>query len=611
MHEASVARRIFLSSWLIVQLSKSVLAAVLPLFVDEAFYWQESQHLAFVYSDLPGCTAWLVRLGVLLGGNNVLAIRAPFLILTAWLPWCLVRMTARYLGPTAGWMAGTVTTLVPLSATLGLLALPDVPLAVATVVCLDAVTKAFARITPAVQWQLAAGLVLGAFAHYRFIAVVGAGCLALVMQAPGRRMLCQPRIWIALLVGLLAWLPILIWNAFHHQAGLRFQFVERHPWHFQPQGFLFVLIQTCLLTPMFAFFCCQSLLTAWRGDRPPLPVQWRYWTLCGALSTAGFFLLGFFADQQRVSFHWPLPGYFAWFAAAPVIIRRATRWQRRIVWGGLAGASLAIFIGYAVIAVPAWRERLSGTRLYPENFSGWDELASAIQPLVRARPQQTIVVDQFKLGAELGFRLRRADIAVLPSFVNARHGRSEQLRAWGLLDTPSRPRPDLLILAPSEMPFRLVLDRYHFICQMLGPLPPPQTVMTPHGDQRFLLFRLAPTPPAGPCTTPVMAWIDTPLANTAVEKTLIVRGWAFKDGVGVSQVRVFIDGRFFGFAQYGAYRAIRSVWPQSTDPNHPYVGFTLQLPVASIPKGRHWLNLRVIASDGSGEDGWFVPWIKQ
>ena len=43
---------------------KAAVAARLPLFVDEAFYWQEGRHLAAAYSDLPGMTAWLARLGV-------------------------------------------------------------------------------------------------------------------------------------------------------------------------------------------------------------------------------------------------------------------------------------------------------------------------------------------------------------------------------------------------------------------------------------------------------------------------------------------------------------------------------------------------------------------
>ena len=37
--------------------------------------------------------------------------------------------------------------------------------------------------------------------------------------------------------------------------------------------------------------------------------------LLGGVSTLGIFVLGFFTDEERVSFHWPLPGYLALLVA--------------------------------------------------------------------------------------------------------------------------------------------------------------------------------------------------------------------------------------------------------------------------------------------------------
>ena len=73
----------FLTAWSVLLVAKLLVAWQLPLFVDEAFYWQEGQHLAPAYSDLPGLTAWLTRLGVTVGGHHVLALRMPFLLMAA------------------------------------------------------------------------------------------------------------------------------------------------------------------------------------------------------------------------------------------------------------------------------------------------------------------------------------------------------------------------------------------------------------------------------------------------------------------------------------------------------------------------------------------------
>ena len=61
--EAGAAKRWFIASWALLCVAKLALAWRLPLFVDEAFYWQEGRHPAWAYSDLPALTAWLARLG--------------------------------------------------------------------------------------------------------------------------------------------------------------------------------------------------------------------------------------------------------------------------------------------------------------------------------------------------------------------------------------------------------------------------------------------------------------------------------------------------------------------------------------------------------------------
>ena len=62
MQDERRAQRSFWWLWVAVTATKIAIAARLPLFVDEAFYWQEGRHLAAAYSDLPGLTAWLARL---------------------------------------------------------------------------------------------------------------------------------------------------------------------------------------------------------------------------------------------------------------------------------------------------------------------------------------------------------------------------------------------------------------------------------------------------------------------------------------------------------------------------------------------------------------------
>lgn len=606
MQEQHRAHRTFVILWTLLTAVKLVIAARLPLFVDEAFYWQEGQHPALAYSDLPGLTAWLVRLGVEIGGNHPLALRLPFVAIAALLPWLVAHIASRWFGALVGWQAGCLMLLMPLAATLGVLAVPDVPLALAAVLCLDAGARLLREVEASTILELAVGLVLGALSHYRFAGVIGMGFLALLLIPRGRELLRDPRLWIALLVGALAWLPLLTWNWQHGEAGLRFQLLDRHPWRFQATAAWFPLIQIVLLTPLLAW----AMLSVARGglragsSRP----HWRYFALLGGVSTLAIFVLGFFTDAERISFHWPLPGYLALLVAAPVVFGRWPRRWRRANWALLGlGAGLALG-GYLAVSFPTLRAHAAGEKWYPRNFVGWSVLADAVHRELAAMPAGSrILADNFKVGAELGFLLGDADIEVLQAPLNAHHGRSAQLQLWRLLRAGEREEPRLLVLSPSDMRYRDLLRRYHDVCAMVGPLPPPELVSLDHGYQRFLLFRLPADKLPGQCVTPAMAWVDGPVPNARLGGRFEVHGWAFKDGIGLSRVEVLIDGRVAAEARYGRALEVRPYWRISTDPRHPYVGFSATLDAASLGPGRHWLGLRLHGRDGSVEDWWEQP----
>ena len=602
LQQTMTARRCFLALWAAVCLLKLVVAARLPLFVDEAFYWQEGRHLAAAYSDLPGLTAWLARLGTELGGTHRLALRMPFLLMAAVVPWLVVWITRREFGESWGWQAGMLALLLPLVGSLGLLALPDASMALATLLCVDAGARLLRKVDAGAVLELAFGLSIGALSHYRFIAVIGVGLLAMMALPEGRRVLRDVRVWVALALGASAWGPLIAWNIGNADAGLRFQLIERHPWAFHADGLWFVVIQALLVTPLLFAALAQS---AWRGATSDVQSN-RYFALLGGLLVLGFFGLGFFADVERVSFHWPLPGFLALLPLVPAVLAGWPRWLRRATWI-TAGLGLGLILGYyAGVASPELRARFAAEKWYPSNFAGWKSLAEAVGEQQAGMPATTrIVADNFKIGAELGFALDNPDIAVLDHPLNRKHGRAPQLQLWGLQSAGRKDwgdTPVLLVVGASEVQYKHLLDHYHELCRKVGPLPPPRVVNIDHGRQRFLLFALDAKRAMGACTTPAMAWIDTPSPAMRVGRTFDVQGWAFKDGVGLDRVEVTLDGRVLALADYGSPNPrTAAFWRISTDPNHPDVGFSARVKAGDVAPGRHWLGLRLHGRDGSVE----------
>ncbi|HZH44923.1 MAG TPA: glycosyltransferase family 39 protein [Lysobacter sp.] len=598
--EAQRVRRWFWGLWALVLAFKLAIAARLPLFVDEAFYWQEGRHLALAYSDLPGLTAWLARLGTAVGGEHALALRAPFLLLAAAVPWLVARLAAREFGARTGWQAGVLALLLPLLGTLGLLALPDVPMALATVLCIDAGARLLRRVSAAAALELALGLAIGALSHYRFLGVIAVGLAALPLVPEGRRALRNAWVWAAVAVGAAAWAPLVLWNLRNADAGLRFQLVDRHPWAFHADGLWFVAIQALVVTPLLL---AALLLAARRGWRGALPVE-RYLAALGGLTVLGFFALGFFADNERVSFHWPLPGYLALLPLAPRVL---AAWPRgwRVATLGVAGAGLLLALGgYAAVASPTLRARMAAHKFYPYNFAGWAPLAEATRAtLARLPPGTRVVADNFKVGAQLGFALGDPDIAVLDHPLNHKHGRAPQLKLWGLHATGARDwtPPVLLVAGISDVRLKDLPAYYHALCAKVGPLPAARFVDVDHGRQRFALFVIE-RERRGACASPAMAWIDAPAARERVPRRFVVRGWAFKDGAGIARIEVTLDGRTVATARYGLrHDGPRARWPFSNDPAQPDVGFEAAVDARGRGPGRHWLGLRLHGRDGSIE----------
>jgi len=613
MREQEVARRIFITLWSAIVLARVLVAARLPLFVDEAFYWQEGRHMAWAYSDLPGLTAWTIRLGGALFGDGVLAARSLFLLVSALLPWLVVRIAMREFDPRHAWLAGCAALLLPLLGTLGVMALPDVLLALATLLCLDALTKMFRGVDHADALQLALGLAIGALSHYRFIAAIGAGFVALLLSAQGRALLRDPRVIVAVAFGAAAWIPLLAWNIENAEAGLRFQLVDRHPWAWHLDGASFLGIQGALATPLLFV---ALLLAAWRFRRAGNPAI-RLLALSGAVVILGFFALGFFADTERVSFHWPLPGYVALLPLLPAAIAAWPRALRVATWA-LAATGLALVLAYYVaVSLPGLRAQAAALKWYPSNFAGWDALVDEVRAVRATMPDGTrLVADNFKIGAELGFALGDADVPVLDHPLNRAHGRAPQLRLWNL-QVDSRAdlgqAPVLLVVGASDVPYRDLLQRYHALCDLLGPLPPPRVLNIDHGRQRFVLLAWPGGLPASgnggqACVAPAMAWIDAPQSGAAVDGSFEVDGCAFKDGVGLARVEVLVDGIPVAEADYGiASPGTATYWRISSDPQHPAVGFRARVDASALPTGRHWLGLRLHGRDGSREDWSELP----
>lgn len=418
--------------------AKLVLACTLEPMGDEAFYWQEGNHLAVAYVDHPPVTALLVRAGTMLAGQTTIGVRVYFLVLGALFPFVVYRLTRPVMGRGDAWLAAAASLCVPVFAQAGVTAAPDVPMLICTGLVLICLERGL-RERPG-AWLLA-GLVagLGLTSHYRFSVQCLAGLTFFLVTRRGRELLRQPGPWIAAGIASLGALPALIINLRENFTPLHYYLEGRHSSgpHFGKLA-EFLVEQLAAVGPLMFVALIATALRLWRHARAGnIRAQLLF---CYAAVPFGFFFVASpWESSGLLTFHWPMFAYVSLLVALPATLRsfvaRAPSRTRRIAATLVpaTGLLLVLFFLYELFPVP-----VHFTNVRAKNFERARPVAEKLEPLLREAASgggaaPIVVFESYKQAARIAFYLRTpARIFALDHPVNRAHGRGRQYELWGM-----------------------------------------------------------------------------------------------------------------------------------------------------------------------------------
>jgi 4-amino-4-deoxy-L-arabinose transferase-like glycosyltransferase len=332
----------------VLTILRGIFAATIELRVDEAYYWTWSKENVISYLDHPPMIAWFIRFGTLAFGDTRFGVRFGGLLamlvtqmLLADIVWRSLR-DPRYVAiavllPEVAiehWFAMTKVT-------------PDtalIPFAVAMVWSLVRLS-----LSDNPRWWLLAGLFggLALLSKYTAILLLPAVVAFVVIPQWRAKQLGSPYPWLAGLIAIAIFSPVIYWNAIHDWASFKFQ-LDRPA---QVDGWSvkylldFAGQQFGLLGPvLFPVVLMGSGRLAWRGYRTGDPISI-------LLSTCVLFPLGFFvwrAFHSRIGDSWPL---FVWpFGFASVAINLKS-WRREAPTSPLTWITPSIVSGIALMTV--------------------------------------------------------------------------------------------------------------------------------------------------------------------------------------------------------------------------------------------------------------------
>src|ERR1700731_3266674 len=207
-------------------------ASLIDLRTDEAYYWTWSKENVLSFLDHPPMIAWFIRFGTAMFGGSNLGVRFAGILAMLITQLLLADIVRRV---THDFRAVVLALLMPEAALYYGLLMAKVSPDVALIPFVVAMMWSLIRLNESGdgRWWLAAGVVAGLALLSKLTAVMLLPAVAAFMLVPDwrRRWLLSPYPWAAALIGIVLFLPVLIWNSQHDWASFRFQFIRATATH--------------------------------------------------------------------------------------------------------------------------------------------------------------------------------------------------------------------------------------------------------------------------------------------------------------------------------------------------------------------------------------------
>ncbi len=396
--------------------------AFMDLSLDEAYYWQWAKNPQLSYFDHPPMVAWVMAASTALGGDSPLFVRLGGFVLL-WSGYGFLFMALRKLFPEQGyklpWLVLLGLNLTLVFAGAGGIVTIDTPLFAfwmgalyfGALVVVDGNARAW--------FGMGVCLGLGMLSKYTMVLLAPAMLMFLLFTPTQRHWLWRAEPWLAVLLALALFSPVLLWNWQHGWISFGFQIdngltPDENAMLDKLLGYLGEQagVVNPLMFLLFLFYGGWGLKLAVQSGAE----AYRY------LAFLSWPVLMFFAFTSAVGeqaeANWPATTYPAGLALAFAV------YQREFAARPLHRRTVAVFLSVSAVLMAALWLHMS-TRILPipphmdrsKETHGWEQLGQRVQQIIDANPHPQgwfLMGDKATKVAEASFYSGQAYTAFKP-----------------------------------------------------------------------------------------------------------------------------------------------------------------------------------------------------
>jgi 4-amino-4-deoxy-L-arabinose transferase-like glycosyltransferase len=414
-NSATTRKTLLLAMGLIAALTcmRGVYASVVDLRTDEAYYWTFSKENVLCYLDHPPMIAWFIRFGTAIFGDTNFGARFAGIVAMAVSQFLLADIVRRVTHDTR---AVILAVLMPEAALYYGLLMAKIAPDIALIPFALAMIWALVRLKESDdgRWWLAAGVFAGFALLSKFTVAMLLPAVVAFMLVPAwrRRWLTSPYPWLAALIAVVIFSPVLIWNAQHDWASFKFQFVRAssaHEFSLRTTS-EFLGLQIGQVGPvLLPVVLSGAALTAWRGYRKGDPIA----ILLSTCVLVPFLYFFWKSLTLRIGDTWPMFLWPAGFAAAAINIAMLPRegwpaWMIRstMFWAKAAVASGLVLVVLVFLYSVASPWNLIGRTDPIGGEAGYAEVASRAEAAMKQTGATWIATTDYRTYAMLRWHLK-------------------------------------------------------------------------------------------------------------------------------------------------------------------------------------------------------------